>query len=609
MSAREDYELADAAQNARDQQDLDPLLPPEYKNITSADEYATSPSAHGLRLGGEADSAASRAASRRSVFTSLALTTSTLLVVILAAPLFMLWRNGIFDDGAWRQALGAHRPAPDHGSFPTDIGYAGPSSTGKEPALVLTAPHLPLQTAQPVIFANPSDKKMSDKDKHFNILQSWGQLSPWYSVESHGLKKAESVEPEGCRIVGLHWLQRHGARYPTSDLEGPGAVAKRLREAKGWKAHGALSFLNEWNYKLGTEVLTPFGRQQLFNLGVSARVKYGFLLDKFKDRLPVFRTESQDRMLKSAQNFASGFFGIPVEDQFNLEVMIEWPGFNCTLAPYMHCSNDNAALARSVKDRLTVWENHYLQDAQKRLNKLIDGYEFTILDAKDFMEMCPYETVALGYSSFCDLFTVEEWKAFQYRFDIMWWYGSGFGSPVARASGIGYVQELVSRLTHTRITEHNSTTNSSFHNDLQFPLNDALYVDFTHDTTFAQLLPALNLTSFAASGSPPLDHIPKHRSFISSKFCPFATNMQFQVLACGDSVDDEPTHIRLILNDGVVPLTGLRGCPDDEDGKCPLNTFVAALKDIIGEVDFAQECLIQDLDYSLETVNGSPVRV
>jgi hypothetical protein len=69
--------------------------------------------------------------------------------------------------------------------------------------------------------------------------------------------------------------------------------------------------------------------------------------------------------------------------------------------------------------------------------------------------------------------------------------------------------------------------------------------------------------------------------------------MQFQVLACGDSADDEPTHIRLILNDGVVPLTGLRGCPDDEDGKCPLDVFVAALKDIISEVDFAQECLVQ----------------
>lgn len=29
-----------------------------------------------------------------------------------------------------------------------------------------------------------------------------------------------------------------------------------------------------------------------------------------------------------------GFFGIPAEDQYNLEVMIESPGFNCTLAPW-----------------------------------------------------------------------------------------------------------------------------------------------------------------------------------------------------------------------------------------------------------------------------------
>lgn len=89
-------------------------------------------------------------------------------------------------------------------------------------------------------------------------------------------------------------------------------------------------------------------------------MKYGFLLDKFDGELPVFRTESQDRMLKSAQNFAAGmfimitrliigFFGIPAEDQYNLEVMIEAPGFNCTLAPWntvrLHyrCNTDRSA--------------------------------------------------------------------------------------------------------------------------------------------------------------------------------------------------------------------------------------------------------------------------
>jgi hypothetical protein len=117
MSAREDYELI---AHHRDEQDLDPLLPPQYKDITSPNEYAPSPSITGLRLGGEMPSAGSRSARRRSVFTSLALTISTLLVLVLAAPLVMLWRNGIFDNGAWKQALGGHLPRPDHEAFPTE---------------------------------------------------------------------------------------------------------------------------------------------------------------------------------------------------------------------------------------------------------------------------------------------------------------------------------------------------------------------------------------------------------------------------------------------------------------------------------------------------------
>ena len=73
---------------------------------------------------------------------------------------------------------------------------------------------------------------------------------------------------------------------------------------------GDLTFLNDWSYKLGAELLTPFGREELFNLGVSFRVKYGHLLNnEGSEKLPVFRTESQDRMLNSAKNFAAGFFG------------------------------------------------------------------------------------------------------------------------------------------------------------------------------------------------------------------------------------------------------------------------------------------------------------
>lgn len=38
-------------------------------------------------------------------------------------------------------------------------------------------------------------------------------------------------------------------------------------------------------------------------------------------------------MYKSARNYAAGFFGIPAEDQYELELTIETPGFNNTFAP------------------------------------------------------------------------------------------------------------------------------------------------------------------------------------------------------------------------------------------------------------------------------------
>lgn len=66
--------------------------------------------------------------------------------------------------------------------------------------------------------------------------------------------------------------------------------------------------------------------------------------------------------------------------------------------------------------------------------------------------------------------------------DLSFWYDSAFGSPVARVQGVGYIQELISRLTHTPIETHNSSTNATLHDDSRtWPLDDVLYVDATHE--------------------------------------------------------------------------------------------------------------------------------
>ncbi|ORX38214.1 histidine phosphatase superfamily [Kockovaella imperatae] len=479
---------------------------------------------------------------------------------------------------SWLNQIAPGKAAPDPGNFPVDVGYAGPTPTGNEANLMATAPSLPMFTGvSPLV---PPDSARGS----FNIMQYWGNLSPYFSVDSHGLPEAQRVTPETCQVESLHWLQRHGARYPTTMPGGPEGFARRMREVSGWEAHGDLSFLNDYTYQLGREILTPFGRQQLFNLGVAARLKYGHLLEKMNGRLPVFRTESQDRMLRSAQNFATGFFGYPAESQYNLEVMIESPGFNCSLAPWGACDLSYDDSQRSGWEKMHAWENVFLEDARERLNGLITGYDFSIADVADMMDTCAYETVALGYSSFCTLFTVREWRGYEYRNDISWWYTASFGWPYAKPLGKAWLQELVSRLTHTRITDFDSAINSTLHDDIHFPLNDVLHFDFTHDTLFAILLSAMNLTTFAESGDPPVDRMPKHRSFIAAKCVRFPF---IQVLSC---TDQAAKQIRLIWNDAPVPLVGIRNCPDDEEGLCPLETFVAGLQELIDETDFQAAC-------------------
>jgi len=192
-------------------------------------------------------------------------------------------------------------------------------------------------------------------DLESDITKYWGNLSPWYSVSSadYGLPNASPLIPAGCEIEQMFLLYRHGARYPTSGAA-PATFAQKVANATkagGFKTTGELAFLSDWTYKLGAELLTPFGRLQNFELGVEYRQLYGELLNNFtaQDALPVFRTESQDRMVKTAENFAAGFFGVPeYMNQVNIEILVEASGVNNSGAPYEVCNNSNIASRGSI---------------------------------------------------------------------------------------------------------------------------------------------------------------------------------------------------------------------------------------------------------------------
>lgn len=91
-------------------------------------------------------------------------------------------------------------------------------------------------------------------------------------------------------------LSRHGSRYPTTGSNVQKLGEKIAKNADKFKATGILSFLNEWKYELGAEILVPRGRQELFESGVLHYYQYAQLYNPHSKI--IVRTTTQDRMLK-----------------------------------------------------------------------------------------------------------------------------------------------------------------------------------------------------------------------------------------------------------------------------------------------------------------------
>ena len=139
------------------------------------------------------------------------------------------------------------------------------STAGDEAWVVETAPAAPVkEDFYPLV--QPAVAETSMKNNSFNPVRYWGNLSPWWSVGgAWGLPDASAMVPTGCELTQVHILHRHGARYPTSGSASSEFAAKihAAATSSGFKASGPLAFLNTWTYKLGAELLTPFGREQL----------------------------------------------------------------------------------------------------------------------------------------------------------------------------------------------------------------------------------------------------------------------------------------------------------------------------------------------------------
>ena len=201
---------------------------------------------------------------------------------------------------------------------------------------------------------------------------------------------------------------------------------------------------------------------------------------------PVLRCNTIGRVTDTAVSWANGFFTLyNTTDKYTLIIIPAAPGFNNTLASYDSCGNflTNVQGAFDIGSALYIPINNYLQPTLQRIQQYVpSSLNLTTLDVYLMQELCTYEFLALGSSDFCSLFTLNEWKSFQYTYDLFTYNGFSFGSQAGRALGLGLLQELLARLQNQFITVSNSSVNTTYDRSANtFPLGQKFYFDATHD--------------------------------------------------------------------------------------------------------------------------------
>lgn len=339
---------------------------------------------------------------------------------------------------------------------------------------------------------------------------------------------------------------------------------------------GELKFLQDYQYTLGADQLTHYGEQQMVNSGVKFYERYQHLAST---NLPFIRASGQERVIASAVNWTQGFHQARRVDKhshspdpYPYEILIipEEDGVNNTLSPNL-CPAFEESRHESHNEQDT-WTKLFLPPLAERLNENLPGANLTDDETIYMMDLCPFNTVADDkgkLSKFCNLFTVDEWRDYDYYQSLGKWYSFGNGSPLGPTQGVGFVNELLARLTGQPVDDHTTTNSTLDSSNSTFPLDRIMYADFSHDNDMMMIYAALGLYNLTEPLSGTERTSPQEaKGFSASWAVPFAARLYVEKLSCRG---EEEEYVRILVNDRVIPL---QGCGADDLGRCTLSKFV-----------------------------------
>ncbi|KAI9831138.1 MAG: hypothetical protein M1819_005226 [Sarea resinae] len=416
----------------------------------------------------------------------------------------------------------------------------------------------------------------------FDPLEHLAGIAPYFDP----LDPAKDPSPpQGCNVTRAAYLVRHAAIYANDfDYEEyiQPFVEKLGNTSVNWSQAPDLSFLSSWKTPIedsDQEQLTKVGEIESERLGIELSQRY-----------PTFRSPQKvwsstaERTTRSAQSLIEGL--AKQENETSLVEINEGKkeGAN-SLTPYQSCPGYSSSRGSRDAD-MTVFgpqafQKRYTRPIIARFNAQASGFNFTANDVYGMQQLCGYETVVRGSSPFCnlDLFTPDEWLAFEYTNDIMYHHNIGYGNELSGVIGLPWA---------------NATANLLLANTT----DQDLYVSFTHRELPPTVLVAMGLFNNSAftgannvNATMPTDAINYHRSWISSDILPFLTNIAVEKMVCDsygyeDNTDGE--FYRVLVNSSPQPLVGCTDGPAESCSREGFQQWLGGRQDTFS--GFSQKC-------------------
>jgi len=383
-------------------------------------------------------------------------------------------------------------------------------------------------------------------DDVWDLFEHLGGDGPFVRLRRHAHPPAL---PPDCRVANVQGLFRHAERFPTLTAgHRHKAMLQRLRGAA--KLRRPLGFINDYEYfaeEADLEGLTtegPYaGTRNALRTGKSFAQSYAQLVDSTS----ILATDSP-RVYDSARYFAAGYGASKVVVVNESEEACE-----VTLTPPKRCQRYRTDPIHGHDyghQQLLRFSSTYLPRIAERLHEA-SGWKFLSSEIYGMQELCAFETNARGASSFCGLFTHDEWEDFEYARDLKHTYRSGYGNPYGAVMGAPLLRRV-----HTRL----QSRESSF--------------SFMHDGDLVPLIVALGL--FEDEELLPTSRKVVSRKWRSTRLVPMNARIVFERVECKQSV-----FIRVIINEGLVM-------------EVPSAQFSALVDARIGGLNFTQTCMYAD---------------